>query len=149
LTKRQDRPLKLLESMVRGLSRILQSAVSVFALGLNHTTAPLDLRGRLAFAPEQTPALRGLRERLQRAMPEAALVSTCNRTELYVAPTRQRRRIWCARRWTGWPNRAASAADQLQQPHLRAGGPGAARHAFRVAAGSIRWCWASRRSWAR
>ena len=60
--------------------------MSVFALGLNHNTAPLDLRGRLAFAPEQmAPALLGLRERLQRSLPEAALVSTCNRTELYVA----------------------------------------------------------------
>ena len=27
--------------------------MSVFALGLNHTTAPVDLRGRFAFAPEQ------------------------------------------------------------------------------------------------
>ena len=36
--------------------------MSVFALGLNHTTAPLDLRGRLSFAPEQmAPALHGLR----------------------------------------------------------------------------------------
>ena len=62
------------------------SAVSVFALGLNHTTAPLDLRGRLAFAPEQlAPALQGLRQRLLRSLPEVALVSTCNRTELYVA----------------------------------------------------------------
>jgi glutamyl-tRNA reductase len=65
--------------------------VSVFALGLNHTTAPLDLRGRLAFAPEAlTPALRGLQDKLQRATPEAALVSTCNRTELYVAADRAR-----------------------------------------------------------
>jgi glutamyl-tRNA reductase len=32
--------------------------MAVFALGLNHTTAPLDLRGRLAFAPGQVgPAL--------------------------------------------------------------------------------------------
>ena len=46
--------------------------VSVIALGLNHTTAPLDLRGRFAFAPDQLPsALRGFRERLQRAMPGA------------------------------------------------------------------------------
>ena len=65
--------------------------MSVFALGLNHTTAPLDLRGRFAFAPEQlTPALRGLREQLARAMPEAAILSTCNRTELYVASTPER-----------------------------------------------------------
>ena len=60
--------------------------MSVFALGLNHTTAPLDLRGRLAFAPDQlSPVLKALRERLQGTAPEAALVSTCNRTELYVA----------------------------------------------------------------
>ena len=60
--------------------------MSVFALGLNHTTAPLDLRGRFAFAPETlSPALRGLQDQLRRATPEAALVSTCNRTELYVA----------------------------------------------------------------
>ena len=60
--------------------------MSVFALGLNHTTAPLDLRGRLAFGPERlVPALHALRERLQLSAPEAALVSTCNRTELYVA----------------------------------------------------------------
>ncbi len=60
--------------------------MSVFALGLNHTTAPLDLRGRFAFAPEQLPpVLRAFRERVARSAPEAALVSTCNRTELYVA----------------------------------------------------------------
>src|SRR5690349_17165269 len=58
--------------------------MSVFALGLNHTTAPVDLRGRFALAPEQlAPALRGFRERLSRAR-EVAIVSTCNRTELYV-----------------------------------------------------------------
>ena len=51
--------------------------MSVFALGLNHTTAPLDLRGRFAYAPEQLPnALASLRERLQRVAPEAALLST-------------------------------------------------------------------------
>ena len=60
--------------------------MSVITLGLNHTSAPLDLRGKLAFAPEQiAPALRALRERLASAAPEAALVSTCNRTELYLA----------------------------------------------------------------
>ena len=32
--------------------------MSVFALGLNHTTAPVDLRGRFAFSPEQMCARR-------------------------------------------------------------------------------------------
>ena len=64
--------------------------MSVFALGLNHTTAPLDLRGRFAFAPEQlAPTLQAFRERLRARSSEVAIVSTCNRTELYVgAPTR-------------------------------------------------------------
>ena len=38
--------------------------MSVFALGLNHTTAPLDLRGRFAFTLEQlAPTLQAFRER--------------------------------------------------------------------------------------
>ena len=60
--------------------------MSVFALGLNHTTAPLDVRGKFAFAPGQLPpALLNLRERLARGATETALLSTCNRTELYLA----------------------------------------------------------------
>ena len=36
--------------------------MAVWALGINHTTAPLDLRGRLAVASEQiVPTLLGLR----------------------------------------------------------------------------------------
>ena len=59
--------------------------MSVVALGLNHTTAPLDVRGRFAFPGDQlVPTLRSLRGRLPDSC-EAALVSTCNRTELYVA----------------------------------------------------------------
>ena len=62
--------------------------MTVWALGINHTTAPLDLRGRLAFASEQiAPTLQGLRGALTRP-PEAAIVSTCNRTEIYCAGDR-------------------------------------------------------------
>ena len=64
--------------------------MSVFALGLNHQTAPLDLRGRFAFSLEQlSPALKALVGQVGRpgvgGAPEVALLSTCNRTELYVA----------------------------------------------------------------
>jgi glutamyl-tRNA reductase len=61
--------------------------MSVIALGLNHQTAPVDLRGRFAFpADALVPALKGLAAQFGGATPEVALLSTCNRTELYVAP---------------------------------------------------------------
>ena len=54
----------------------------LLALGLNHTTAPVEVRERLAFSEsEQAEALQLLVERHQ--LPEAALLSTCNRTEIY------------------------------------------------------------------
>lgn len=54
----------------------------LFTLGLNHKTAPVDIRERLAFGPDIiVAALRGLQE--QQAVEEAAILSTCNRTELY------------------------------------------------------------------
>ena len=109
--------------------------MTVLALGLNHTTAPLDLRGRLAFGPEQlVPALRGLRERL-RNVPEAALVSTCNRTELYVAagPADLRELVQPTVHWLAEQGRVPS--DQLQPYTYLMEHRDAARHAFRVAAG--------------
>src|SRR5947209_12000431 len=59
--------------------------MAVWALGINHTTAPVDLRGRFAYAIDQLePTLRALRASLSR-QPEAAILSTCNRTEIYGA----------------------------------------------------------------
>src|SRR3954468_23014971 len=53
-------------------------------LGLNHTTAPLEVRERLAFdADQQRRAVAMLRERFPNC--EVVLLSTCNRVELYVA----------------------------------------------------------------
>jgi glutamyl-tRNA reductase len=110
--------------------------VSVFALGLNHTTAPLDLRGRLAFSPEQmAPALHGLRERLQRSVPEAALVSTCNRTELYVAAPADRASE-LVRPTIDWlAEQGGISGGQLLTHSYVMEDRLAARHAFRVAAG--------------
>ena len=63
--------------------------MAVWTLGLNHTTAPLDLRGRFAFAVDQlAPTLHRLRQDLAVKTdeePEAAILSTCNRTEIYCA----------------------------------------------------------------
>ena len=41
--------------------------MAVWALGINHTTAPLDLRGRFAYAIDQVePTLKALRDALSR-----------------------------------------------------------------------------------
>jgi len=57
--------------------------MALIALGLNHLTAPLDLREKVAFAPEATArALSDLAR--QPGVNEALILSTCNRTELYV-----------------------------------------------------------------
>ena len=54
----------------------------IYALGLNHTTAPLPVRERVVFAPETLGhALRDLLGRPK--IKEAAILSTCNRTEVY------------------------------------------------------------------
>jgi glutamyl-tRNA reductase len=110
--------------------------VSVFALGLNHTTAPLDLRGRLAFSPEQmAPALHGLRERLQRSVPEAALVSTCNRTELYVAAPADKASELVRPTLDWLAEQGGITGGQLLSHSYVMEDRLAARHAFRVAAG--------------
>jgi glutamyl-tRNA reductase len=56
----------------------------ITVVGLNHKTAPVGIRERLAFDSEQTPqALQELREKFNGF--EFVLLSTCNRTELYCA----------------------------------------------------------------
>ncbi|EKF74150.1 glutamyl-tRNA reductase [Alcanivorax hongdengensis A-11-3] len=56
--------------------------MNLIAVGVNHTTADVELRERLAFSAEQADvALSSLRQ--VPGVREAALLSTCNRTELY------------------------------------------------------------------
>jgi len=103
----------------------------VWALGLNHNTAPLDLRGRFAYALDQVePTLRGLRASLARQS-EAALLSTCNRTEIYCAGEHNdldHTLEWLAHSGGVSPALLRSHAYTLQDDL-------AARHAFRVASG--------------
>ena len=51
-------------------------------LGLNHRTAPVELREQLAFQTQELPqALEAIRQTLR--IPECVILSTCNRVELY------------------------------------------------------------------
>ena len=56
--------------------------MALFTLGINHRTAPLTVRERVAFHAEELR--RALADLVGRArLHEAAILSTCNRTELY------------------------------------------------------------------
>ena len=105
--------------------------MAVWALGINHQTAPLDLRGRFAFAIDQVPhVLTQLRQAIQR-QPEAALLSTCNRTELYFAseaPSMEPTLQWLAQTGGVEPHTLRQHAYLLNDDAV-------ARHAFRVASG--------------
>jgi glutamyl-tRNA reductase len=58
--------------------------MALFTLGINHHTAPLSVREQMAFHAESLPG-HWLTWRTAKPVHEAAILSTCNRTELYVA----------------------------------------------------------------
>lgn len=56
--------------------------MTLIAFGINHKTAPVEIREKVAFAPERMES--ALHECVKNGgVNEAAIVSTCNRTELY------------------------------------------------------------------
>jgi glutamyl-tRNA reductase len=60
--------------------------MTLLVCGLNHRTAPLSLREKVAFPEEQMPHF--LRDLFARpAISEVVILSTCNRTELYCTGT--------------------------------------------------------------
>ena len=110
--------------------------MAVWALGINHTTAPLDLRGRFAFALDQiAPTLQGLRQSLggsqRHPQIETAIISTCNRTEIYCAGQQA-----AVDHTLGWLAQSGGVSPSLLRSHSYTLEDGlVARHAFRVASG--------------
>ena len=100
----------------------------LFAFGLNHQTAPLDVRERVVFHAEQVAqALRDLVDR--RPVSEAAIISTCNRTEVYCTTAEPRTAIdWLADYHRMKPSQIQPYLYELPQAR-------AVKHAFRVASG--------------
>ena len=108
--------------------------MTLLALGLNHTSAPLDMRSWFAFTLDQlTPRLHGFREgfRHPTAHPEVALLSTCNRTELYCASAAPM--VGAAIDW--FAGMGGVTAPKLMSHAYVLEGADVARHAFRVASG--------------
>src|SRR2546425_6085622 len=102
--------------------------MQLFTLGLNHQTAPLAIRERVAFHAERLrSALAELT--LREPVREAAILSTCNRTELYCALGEPQ----AALEWLAGYHRVQ---PQELKPYLYTLPQGeAVRHAFRVASG--------------
>ncbi|QDQ26846.1 glutamyl-tRNA reductase [Chitinimonas arctica] len=102
--------------------------MSLFALGLNHETAPIGVREKLAFSPDEL-ALAVAELVATPGVEEAAIVSTCNRTELYAAGREEGILL-------SWLARSRQLDPQSIAPYLyRLPDRAAARHVFRVAAG--------------
>jgi glutamyl-tRNA reductase len=102
--------------------------MSIFALGINHHSAPLAVREQVAFPEATLPqALADLTG--TQAVREAAILSTCNRTELYCAADSPE----AALRWLSTHHRVPV---ETLAPYLYTLPPReAVRHAFRVASG--------------
>lgn len=95
-------------------------------IGLNHQTAPLDIRAKLAFPAESlNEALQSLH---QQAASEAVILSTCNRTEIYCVGDGERIIKWLA-------DFQKLSVDEIRPYLYRYGCSETIRHAFRVACG--------------
>lgn len=100
-------------------------------VGLNHTTAPVELRERLAVPEERLPELLPSLARLP-GVAEACALSTCNRVELVLEATAAEQADGAARALLAW--QGVDAAD-VEPALYRLEEEAAARHLFRVAAG--------------
>ena len=102
----------------------------MWAVSINHTTAPVHVRGRFAVPTEKLgSALDSLRRSLPH--PEVALLSTCNRTEIYCAGSQEG--IEPAYDWLAAT--AGASIRRLRSCSLALRDRLVARHAFRVASG--------------
>jgi len=106
--------------------------VQVILLGVSHRTAPVELRERLDFSSRDLgAAIEALALRPSAA--ETVVLSTCNRSEIYVVsgdPARAREEV------TGFLSEYHRLPESVFTPHLFSHDSEAAvRHLFRVAAG--------------
>jgi glutamyl-tRNA reductase len=98
-------------------------------LGLNHNTAPVEIREQVVFAGEEIPrALQSLRT--LEGVDEAVLLSTCNRTEFYVMSRDEGRD-----QLKEWLHENRQLADGFAESLFMLDEEEAIRHIFRVACG--------------
>lgn len=108
----------------------LFQSMALLTLGINHQTAPVEIREKVTFSPEQMEhALQqaaGLKE-----VNEAVIVSTCNRTELYCEVSENYNNSLAQ-----WLTEYHKLQDDQLSPYLyQYQGKEATHHLFRVASG--------------
>jgi glutamyl-tRNA reductase len=103
--------------------------MTLLAFGINHTTASLAVRERVAFTPENIePSLRSVMSEAR--LTEVAILSTCNRTEIYAVGDHSSDSLlhWLV------ANTQISTED-LTASHYYHAGDDAVRHMMKVAGG--------------
>ena len=101
-------------------------------VGVSHRTAPVEVRERFAYAPaEAAEALAALRREV--GVEEAVLLSTCNRTEVYLYPALGESTLEAVEAVLARKSGRLPAPVRSYLYHRR--GPDAVRHLLRVAAG--------------
>jgi glutamyl-tRNA reductase len=102
--------------------------MSLVVVGVNHRTAPVEVRERVVFEPARIPdALRELRSLPE--IQESVIVSTCNRTELYCVTESG------AAELGQWLERYHQLGQSIHQCLYHHDGQKAVEHAFSVASG--------------
>jgi glutamyl-tRNA reductase len=102
----------------------------LIVLGVNHQTAPVDVREKVAVGDAQLAATLQALQNVE-GVEEAALVSTCNRTEIYAQVRDGSESVVVD--WLAHSN--GLAPDSLATYLYRHDGDAAVRHLFRVATG--------------
>ncbi|MFM8390916.1 MAG: glutamyl-tRNA reductase, partial [Methylophilaceae bacterium] len=101
--------------------------MQLFTVGVNHTTAPIAIREHIAFSPERLA--HALRDLNAHGVHEAAILSTCNRTELYCHSDQPERAL----QWLAQYNQLQT--DKIQPYTYTLPSEDTVKHAFRVASG--------------
>src|SRR5487761_2242838 len=102
--------------------------MQLYAFGLNHQTAPLEVREQIAFnVDSMEPALRDLVG--NSAVKEATILSTCNRTEVYCSTSAPTQAVDWLAAYHHLP------ANEIEPYIYRLPQEEAIKHAFRVASG--------------
>ncbi len=101
--------------------------MQLYVIGVNHTTAPIQIREHVAFNSDHLGS--ALRELTMHNASEAAILSTCNRTELYCSTDNPQKPL-------DWLSEYHKLEKEAIAPYIYTlPDDEAVKHAFRVASG--------------